>query len=71
MGPCYRPEQWAPALARFQERRPALDAVWSAIPGLDEKRRTQATRYLSDFWKLVENPRDFAAITRSCRAQGN
>ncbi len=71
MGPCYTPEEWAPTFERFRARQPALDSLWDVIPELVPARRDQVKRYISDFWKLLDNPRDFARLTRSCRPEGN
>ncbi len=71
MGPCYTPQEWQPAVTVFKSKRAELDAVWAGIPGLDEKRRDQTTKYLAEFWKVLDNPGDFARLTKSCRREGN
>lgn len=71
MGPCYSPEQWAPAVTLFRARRAEVDAVWRSIPGLSEKRQEQAVKYLEDFWKLLDDPGKFRDITKTCRPVGN
>ncbi len=71
MGPCYTPEDWTPTVSRYLASRSAVDAVWSAIPNLTDNRRQQAARYLGDFWKILETPRELARLTKSCRPEGN
>lgn len=71
MGPCYTPEEWAPTVALFKDKRTELDAIWTTIPGLNAKKREQATKYLADFWKLLDNPGAFARLTSTCRKLGN
>lgn len=71
MGPCYTQEQWSPTVTRFLASRSAVDSVWASIPNLQDNKRLQATRYLGDFWKVLENPREFSSLTRSCRPEGN
>jgi hypothetical protein len=72
MGPCHTLQEWAPMLARYRERKPALDAVWGTIPELSPARRTQAERYLDGFWKIIDSERDFrGTVMRTCRPEGN
>jgi hypothetical protein len=71
MGPCYTPEQWAPTIAHFQSKREALDALWSDIPGLEPKKQEQARKYLDSFWKILEDPKAFERLTKTCRKEGN
>lgn len=71
MGPCYTPEQWAPTLDRFRAKRSEIDGLWASIPGLQPRKKEQATKYLESFWKIIDEPRDFARLTRTCRPQGN
>lgn len=71
MGPCYTPEQWAPALDQLRARRAQLDGLWASIPGLEPRKQEQATKYLASFWKIIDEPKDFAKLTRTCRPQGN
>jgi len=71
MGPCYTAEEWSSGVARYLASRSAVDAVWSAIPNLTDNRRQQAARYLGDFWKILENPRELTRLTKSCRLEGN
>ena len=71
MGPCYTLEEWSPAVSRYLASRAAVDSVWSAIPNLSDNRRQQAARYLGDFWKILENPRELSRLTKSCRPTSN
>ncbi len=71
MGPCYTPEQWAPMLDRFRAKRAEIDGVWANIPGLSPKKQEQALKYLDEFWKIIDNPKDFSRMVKSCRKAGN
>lgn len=72
MGPCHTLAEWGPTLTRFREMKPALDAVWASIPELSASKRTQAERYLGDFWKIIDNEKDFrGTVMRTCRPEGN
>lgn len=71
MGPCYTVEEWSPSVSRYLASRSAVERVWNAIPDLTDNKRQQATRYLGDFWKILENPRELARLTKSCRLEGN
>jgi hypothetical protein len=72
MGPCHTLAEWGPTLARYREMKPALDAVWTSIPELTPSRRAQAERYLGDFWKIIDNEKDFrGTVMRTCRPEGN
>ncbi len=71
MGPCYTAEEWKPTLDLYRSKREALDGLWATIPDLSPAKQKQATDYLGSFWKMVDNPRDFERMTKTCRPQGN
>lgn len=71
MGPCYTEMEWLPAVLKFQETRPAIDSLWTRIPGLSDSKRQQVDRYLGQFWQILEKPKDLGRMTKSCRAEGN
>ena len=59
-GPCRTAEQWAPTIAYYQERRAALDSIWSTpMAGQSERRVRDQQRYLAEFWEVLEDPRRF------------
>jgi hypothetical protein len=72
-GPCRTAEEWAPTLAHFRERRPALDSLWSTpIEGLDPKRLADAKKWLDQFWGIIDDPRQFKrAVIDTCQPRGN
>jgi hypothetical protein len=72
MGPCHTLEEWAPTFTRYREARPALAAIWDGIPGLSDARRAQTTKYLDEFWRILDSPGDLrATVLRTCRREGN
>ncbi len=72
MGPCHTLPEWAPTLTRYREQKPALDAVWTAIPGLSPGKQAQAAKYLEGFWQIIDSERDFKnTVLRTCRPDGN
>lgn len=72
-GPCRTAEQWAPTIAHFRDRRAALDSIWSAPePGQDPKRLAEAKEYLDEFWRVLDNPREFKRqVIDRCQQYGN
>ncbi len=72
-GPCRTAEQWAPTIAYFQSKRAELDRIWTtAEPGQDARRLSEAKAYLDEFWRVLENPRDFKrAVIDQCQPLGN
>ncbi len=71
MGPCYTEAEWLPTVLKFQAARPAIDSLWASIPGLTENKREQVSRYLGQFWQILDKPKELGKITKSCRAEGN
>jgi hypothetical protein len=72
-GPCRTAEQWAPTIAHFQSRRPALDSLWSTpLPGQDARRLAEAKAYLDQIWPILEDPRRFKReVIDTCQRHGN
>lgn len=72
-GPCRTAEQWAPTIAHFRARRPALDSIWSSPePGQDPRRLAEAKEYLDEFWRMLDDPREFKRqIIDRCQQHGN
>jgi hypothetical protein len=71
MGPCYTEAEWLPSVIRFQAAKPAIDSLWAGIPGLTDNKRQQVSRYLGQFWQILEKPKELGRMTKSCRAEGN
>jgi hypothetical protein len=72
-GPCRTAEQWAPTIAYFQERRAAVDSIWSTpLAGQDPKRLSDAKKYLDEFWPVLADARRFKReIIDKCQPAGN
>jgi hypothetical protein len=56
-GACRTVEEWAPILARFQEKKAGLYAVYDNVPGLDRKYVRQTREYLDEFFEVIGDPR--------------
>ncbi len=72
-GPCRTAEQWAPTIAYFKERRPAIDALFSTpLPGQDPRKLAEAKRYVDEFWPILDDERRFRReVIETCRPDGN
>ena len=59
-GQCRTPEQWASVLARFNEQKDAIYALYHDKVGqlLKPDITSETTRYIDDFYKTINNPRD-------------
>jgi len=67
-GFCRTAEEVAPVLARFNEKKDAIYALYQNQPGLDEKTRTEALKYYDEFYKTINDPRAVQRdVIRSCR----
>lgn len=53
MGYCRHNSQALAVAAEFRARRPALEAVYSQIPGLDDRSRRKALAYLASFFEDI------------------
>ena len=65
--------QWAPTIAYFQERRAAIDSIWTTpLPGQDAKKLADAKRYLDELWPILSDPRRFKReVIDKCQPEGN
>ena len=72
-GPCRTAEQWAPTIAHFRARRAVLDSIWSTPePGQDPRRLADAKAYLDEFWRVLDDPREFKRqVIDRCQPLGN
>jgi len=67
-GICRKPEEWAPTVALFQEKKAAIYAVYDSLPDLDPKYVKDTKQYLDEFFKLLSDPRRMKAeMIDSCR----
>ena len=57
-GPCRTAEQFEPFFAEFRVARSDLLAVYDGLPDLSASYRRDATRYLEEFFTLIDRPRD-------------
>jgi len=72
-GPCRTAEQWAPTIAFFQSKRPAIDSIWTTpAPGQDPRRLAESKRYLDELWPILADARRFKReIIDECQPEGN
>ena len=56
-GPCRTAEEFAPAVARFIERKAAVMAIFDEVPDLRAGEAKEAREYLVDLYKTLENPK--------------
>ena len=56
-GPCLTAEQLAPVFARFTAQRPAIEAVYAGMTGLDDDYRKWVRGYIGDFYATIGNAR--------------
>ena len=55
-GPCLTPAELAPIIAKFNEQKPAVRALYGRLP-LDDGYRRRALDYLDDFYRVVSDQR--------------
>ena len=56
-GYCRTPEQLGPTIARFDDRKDSIYALFRSQEGLDPKRAEQTLRYFDDFYRTINDPR--------------
>jgi hypothetical protein len=67
-GLCRAEADYAAAFARFQEIRPAAEAMIVEVPGLDADEAKRMLSYLDDFYRVISDPRRAERdIVRACR----
>lgn len=67
-GVCRTAADWAPVLAKFQETRTGLYAVYDSLPELDAKYVRETREYLDEFFAVISDPRKFKReIIETCR----
>jgi hypothetical protein len=55
-GPCRKPEEFAPAVARFNEKKEAILALFDEVPDLRGGDLKDAREFMDDFFKTVAKP---------------
>lgn len=71
-GECRDEQGYAPVLARFTEKRAAIDSIFLTLPQMTPDKVKKMRGYFDEFWKLAANPK---AATREfkdgCQQRGN
>jgi hypothetical protein len=69
MGYCRHNMQLLAAAAEMRSKRPALEAVYSQVPGLDERTRRKALTYLAGFFDAIATDTSVRSnILKDCMA---
>lgn len=55
-GPCLTPADLAPVLAKYNERRQDIKALYARLP-VDDGYRRRATDYFDDFYRVIGDQR--------------
>ena len=64
-GPCVRPEQLEPVLARFHAQRPTIDGFLRDAPGLDDRYRSSTAKWMNEFWDDTREAKKFMGRVRA------
>jgi hypothetical protein len=56
MSYCFSAKELAPAVARFNEQRPAITALYTNNPLLTPKVQQETLKYFDEFYKIVDDP---------------
>lgn len=71
-GICRTPEEWAPVIAIFQEKKAAIYAVYDGLPDLDPKYVKDTKQYLDEFYRTLSEPRRMKAeMIDTCKRSGS
>jgi hypothetical protein len=71
-GECRDEKGYAPVLARFTEKRAAIDSIFATLPQLSPDKVKKMRGYFDEFWKLVTNPKSATREFRdNCQQRGN
>lgn len=57
-GPCKEPAELAAFLGAYREKKDAILKLYDDTPGLDGRYRNDAKNWLTQWFKLLDNPRD-------------
>ena len=56
-GYCRTPEQLGPTIARFDDQKDSIYALFRSQEGLDPKHAEQTLRYFDEFYRTLNDPR--------------
>ena len=71
-GECRDEKGYAPVLARFTEKRAAIDSLFASLPQLTPDKAKKMRSYFDEFWKLAANPRSATREFKDgCQQRGN
>ncbi len=67
-GFCFANDQLPQAMALFNEKKPEILALFENDPHLNDKTRKKAIKYVEDFYKIINDPKQFEKqISGKCR----
>jgi len=67
-GFCYHNATLPQTVERFQKRKPEIMALFENDPNLIDKNRSNAIKYIEDFYKVIDDPKRYKReITDKCR----
>lgn len=61
-GPCRQPEEMAPHVARYLQRKAHIMALPDSIPGLDRSYVRDVRGFLAEFFATIESPRSARSV---------
>ena len=71
-GECRDEKGFAPVLARFLDKRAAIDSIYATLPQLSADKTKRMRSYFDEFWKLAANPKAAAREFKDgCQQKGN
>jgi hypothetical protein len=69
-GPCRPAADLAPILAKFESIKAAVMAIYDTLPIVKSAYRTEAKKYLADFYKTIESPGSVKHEFTECKTLG-
>jgi hypothetical protein len=57
-GACHPPELLDEVLSLYRDKKDAIYGTLRDLPGLDPKRQLDATKFLDDFYKTIDDPKE-------------
>jgi hypothetical protein len=69
-GPCRPATELDPILAKFTEIKPKVMDLYDTLPNLKNGYRSEAKKYLDDFYKTIENPGSVKKTFTDCKNTG-
>ena len=61
-GPCRTVPQWESLFAQVREVKPAITAIYDALPGLDPKRQRRTLAYIDEVYRVIDRPADVKTV---------